>query len=496
MGGANKAFSGIAWSIVVNVVNAVYGFIAAPLLISYFGRSEYGLIALATSVNAYIGLMDMGLSSTNVRFFSNWMASGDTDKVKKLMQTCTAFYAVVGVINAVVLIVVSLFSDSIFNVTAEQNIILKQMLWILAITAIINWYTSCFGQIISATENVAWVQKRTLVTKCFMVIAVILTLKLKFTLLQYFIAITVASLIVLPATIVKIRRETPYVSFLAKFDKKTFKVILPYSLNIFSFGIFQFSYKNLQTVILGMQGTISAVTDNVVMGSIGMLVSMIGGVFIGAMLPASSRIVAQGDIENFNKIAYKGTHFITIVLCFCAFGLITVDEDLMMVYVGEQFMHLIPWLNIWLLLSITGNVSCISSLILAGSDIRPLTYSSCIASVAGIVACWFAVPYFQAGGVVVAMIMYNMIQELFYYFYYWPKILKINSKRIFFHTDLPYLVLGGGLSFVLLNIHHFSNHWINIFVFGFVFALLYISATMIMLSKEDKMFILGLIKRK
>lgn len=496
MGSANKTFNGMVWSVVVNLVTAVYGFIAAPLLIRYFGRSEYGIIALATSVNAYMQLMDMGLSSTNVRFFSNWIAKGDTERVKKLMQTCTAFYGVIGIINAAVLIVVSLFSSQIFNVTPEQDIVLKQMLWALSVVAVINWYTSCFGQLISATENVAWVQKRTLVTKLLMVAVVIITLTLKLTIFQYFLLTLLASLVVLPAAIRKVKREAPFISLKAKFDKSTFKEILPYSLNIFSFGIFQFTYNNLRPVILGMQGTIESVTDHGVIASIAALVSMVGGVFIGALLPASSRIVANGDQENYNRVAYKGTHFITIVLCFCAFGLMSVDKDLMMIYVGKDFMHMVPWLDVWLLLTITGNVSCISSLILAGTNIKPLTYSSFVASTAGLVACWFAVPKFQAGGAVIAMIVYNAVQQIFYYTYYWPRILKINSWRIFVRTDIPFLLLGGGLVFVLNRIPHFENHWINVFVFGIGFAILYLLITYITMNKEDRNYVFSLIKKR
>lgn len=496
MGSAKRAFNAMVWSAIVNIVTAIYGFIAAPLLIRYFGRSEYGLIALATSVNAYMQLMDMGLSSTNVRFFSNWIAKGDTGKVKKLMQTCTAFYGVIGLINAAVLIIVSLFSSQIFNVSPEQDIVLKEMLWALSIVAIINWYTSCYGQLISATENVAWVQKRTLVTKLLMVVVVIATLTLKLTIFQYFLLSLVAGLIVLPATIRKVKRETPFISLRAKFDKKTFKEILPYSLNIFSFGIFQFSYNNLRPVILGMRGTIESVTDHGVIASIAALVSMVGGIFIGALLPASSRIVAKGDQENFNRLAYRGTHYLTMILCFCAFGLMAVDKDLMMVYVGKDFMHLIPWLNIWLFLTITGNVSCISSLILAGTKLRPLTFSSAIASISALVVCWFAVPYYQAGGAVIAMIAYNAVQQLFYYAYLWPRMLKINSWRILIKTDVPFIVLGVLFVLLLNYMPHLDNHWINIFLFGGAFAILYIAACCLILKKEDREYIFSLIKKK
>ena len=73
MGSSNKVVSGVFWSTIVNVVNGIYGFISVPMLIDYFGKSEYGLIGLAMSINVYLRLMDMGFNSTNLRFFSNWL---------------------------------------------------------------------------------------------------------------------------------------------------------------------------------------------------------------------------------------------------------------------------------------------------------------------------------------------------------------------------------------------------------------------------------------
>lgn len=170
MGSGKKIINGVIWSTIVNIVNAMYGFIAVPILINHFGKAEYGLIGLAMSVNVYMNLMDMGFSSTNVRFFSTWLTQGKHERLLKGFQTSLSFYSVIGLINAIVLIAVALFSDSIFNVTTEQNIILKHLFYILAISAFCQWFSSCFDQIIKATENVAWIQKRTLVTKILMIL--------------------------------------------------------------------------------------------------------------------------------------------------------------------------------------------------------------------------------------------------------------------------------------------------------------------------------------
>lgn len=165
MGSAKKIARGAIWTTMANIVNGIYGFISVPLLIAYFGKSNYGLIGLALSVNVYLNLMDLGLNSTNVRFFSNWLAKGEKDNVNKLFGTSMSFYGVVGLLNAIIMFVVGLFAQQIFHLGEEQGTILMHLFFILAISAFISWYTSCFDQLIQANEYVGWTNQVKLLAK-------------------------------------------------------------------------------------------------------------------------------------------------------------------------------------------------------------------------------------------------------------------------------------------------------------------------------------------
>lgn len=496
MGTSKKIFSGVVWSIIANVVNALYGFFLIPILISYFGKAEYGLIGLAQSINAYMRLMDMGLTSTNVRFFSNWLANKEEGKVGKLFSTCTSFYGVVGIINAIVLVVVYFFSDSLFNVTPEQDVILKQLLLVLAVAAIINWLTSCYNQIIQATENVAWVQKRVLLTKMLMIVSLIITVVFKLNVTTYVFLTILSNWLILPWVIKKIKELTPFISFLPKFDRNIFKEILPYTLNIFSYTIFKFTYTNMQPVFLGMQGTVEDVADyRIVMGIIG-LVQSVSSIFMNTLLPSSSKVIANKDKTAYYRIAYQGTKYIMIFMGFCVFGMMSVGKDLLVLYMGEDYIVLTPWLYVLLFLLLSNHIMGISSLILGGQNIRPLSRMTAISSTLGLIAAWFLIPHLGIGGCVMAVVVYNLGNLLFYYLYYWPKIMEINSWRIFKTIVLPVTISGLLMWYGLLFVPHFTNHWLNLFVFGILFTILYATFIMLYTSKEDKKFFFELINRK
>lgn len=496
MGSSKKIVSGVIWSTVVNIINALYGFVAVPILIHHFGKAEYGLIGLAMSVNIYMNLMDMGFNSTNVRFFSTWLAQNKQERLLKGFQTSLSFYSVIGIINAIILLVVAAFSDSLFNVTLSQDTVLKHLFFILAISAFCQWFSSCFDQIIKATENIAWIQKRTLITKILMVIVLASTVMFDFSIELYFVLTCLAQLSIVPMSIGMIRKQLPYISFTPKWDKQSFKEMLPYCMNIFSFSLFQFSFYNLRPVFLGMQGSVESVADYRILNGIIGIVTMLGGAFIGILLPSTSKVVANHDKEAYYRVAYDGTKYISILICFCCFGMMTVGSEVLTLYVGKSYLYLIPWFNLWLLCTLGTHNQAISSLILAGDDIRAISYSSIVASVVGLFLSWVLIPKYQIGGVCIAFAVYMLIQMIFYYCYYWPVKMKINSVKVLVKCFLPYLIIGValyvGLQQITMNVPVFMMFVIK----GIMFLVFFGVITYFLLNKADKAFISKIIKRK
>lgn len=500
MGSSNKIAKGVFWTTLLNIVNGVYGFISVPVLIAYFGKSDYGLIGLAMSVNVYLRLMDLGFNSTNVRFFSNWLAQKELDKVKRLFQTSLAFYGSIGLLNAVILIVISCFSSQLFHLQGEQDLILKHLFYILAISAFISWFTSCFDQLIKAHEYVGWTQKITLLPKLFQIAILGVTVWCHLNIEGYYALTAFSMFVIIPFAVHKIKTIAPYVSFVPFLDKPIFKTILPYCLNIFSFGLFQFSINYLRPVFLGMQGSIESVADYRILNGVITIVLMLGGAFMGVILPSASKVVALGDKEAQYRIAYDGTKYITIALCFCCFGMMSVNKEMLQLYVGNDYLYLSVWLDLWLLTTLTAHNQAISSLILSGSDIRAITYSTISASLIGLLACWFLIPVLEVGGTVIGYGIYGLIQILFYYLYYWPKKMHIDSRKVFRSAFLP-SVMTGIIAMLLVRyglrqILWSDNNWINFLLEGITFTLLYIiTVYLCVLNTKDKDFFFKLIRK-
>ncbi len=183
------------------------------------------------------------------------------------------------------------------------------------------------------------------------------------------------------------------------------------------------------------------------------------------------------------------------MISFCCFGMMTVGPELLTLYVGEEYLYLIPWFNLWLLCTLGTHNQAISSLILAGSDIRAISYSSIVGSVVGLLTAWFLIPYYEIGGVCIAFAIYCIIQLLFYYFYYWPRKMAINSWKVFYLYFAPTVIVGMCLYCLVSYVGSFGNTAIDLIVKGLSFCVLFVIVIWFMLGNKDRLFLIESVKR-
>lgn len=491
-----KILSGFVWTVAYNIISAIYGFISVPMLIDHYGKDQYGLIGLALSINVYMQLMDLGFNSTNVRFFSVWFSSRQYEKLCKAFQSSLSLYGIIGILNGLILFVVLIFSDHIFDITPAQGVILKKLLAVLIVSALINWYSSCFDQLIKATENVGWVQRRSILPKLIQIILLLFVVWWNISIVLYFALTSLAFITIIPLSIRKIKTEVSLISFKPSWNTAIIKEMLPYCLSIFSFSFFQFSFVNLRPVFLGIQGTLTSVADFRILNGIIGLVSIFGSMFLNILLPTTSKVISQGNRQAVNLVAYEGTRYISIIVSFCCFGVISVGGELLTLYVGEGYLYLIPWLNIWLLCTLANHNQAISSLILAGAKVKAIAINSAVASLCGLISAWFLIPVYQIGGIVYSYVIYLVIQLVFYYFYYWPRKLNIDSFRVFYYSFLPPVIIGILSCIMMSTIPKGQTSILDLLLRGIEFTGVYVIFSLLIIRKKDINFFSSVLKTK
>lgn len=493
MGKAKVIFSGVAWTIINNIASILYGIISIPFLINYFGKEEYGLIGIALSVNVYIQLLDMGMTNSNVRFFSEFIAKKEKGNIQKLFSLTHLFYLVLGILNSIILFGLSFIVEDLFKVTPEQTITLRNLLWILALNATFSWISTCFDQFLRAHELINWIKKRSFLLKLMQFIILAITIIFSQTIEFYFFGYILLTTLIFPLTIIKTKKIAPEIKLNFQFDKDIFKTIFPYAISIFSFSIFQFLAMNTRSLVLGNISGPGAVAEFSIMNTVSSVISTLSGSFMQVLLPIITKMSISFDWKGINMIMNNGTKYVNIFLSFIIFILIVSVEELFTLYVGLEYTKLSNWMIIWLITLLLGHRNIMTSLVFTEKKLKSVAIMGGLAMIMAIIAYLIFVPIYGVGGVVIGFTIHELTHTIFYYSYFLPKKFQIDSRSIFFKSIFPTWIILGGTCFtvryLLKDIH--CSIFISAISKMTVLALLMIMLIwFILLNKEDKKIIL------
>lgn len=147
--------AGAVLSYVALVVNAVTTFIYTPLILSFLTTSEYGVYQLIGSIIAYLGVMDMGLSTTLSRFYVEAKVKEDKAHVENLLAMTAVIYGMLTALSVIVGIGFDLLLPTLFgrSFTAGELELAHQMMLLVLLNCLVVLPGNYFLAVINANER-------------------------------------------------------------------------------------------------------------------------------------------------------------------------------------------------------------------------------------------------------------------------------------------------------------------------------------------------------
>lgn len=430
----NYVVNSFFWGVIAKLADACMKFVSVPFLLAYFGKDNFGLIALASSVNAYLQLLDLGINTGAVKFFSEWISKKDYKTLDAASRTSITFYGIVGLLNTILLVLIAFWGLNVFSLAPDQAPVLRRMFLILALFSVINWSTSVFNQLLTANENIAFVQKMGLVQTILNLLVIFATVYYGLSITTYFAGSTlVTSSIVIPLYS-QAKKQGLITSFMPAFNWTVFEKVFRYSLAILVMIIFQMSATKLRPVLLSIfaHDAMKVVADFRIMETITVFIISIGGMFTTIFMPKTSKLLLENSKEKIADFAYEATLYTSIICILLCVPMMMCANEVLTLYVGDAYSHLVLWLNVWIVtILLYLHNSPVASLVLATGKTRMLVYSSAIACLSSLTINVLLAKNLGVGSAVVGYLLYIIIQMLFYYLYFTRKILGLNSFSVF-----------------------------------------------------------------
>lgn len=430
----NYYISSFAWSTVAKLLNAIWGFISVPLLLGYYGKAEYGLLSIATACNGYMHLLDLGMNTGAVKFYSQWKVEGKIDKIFNVARTNITFYLLIAVVNIILLLLVAFYGENLFSVTHEQFLQLRMCLFVIAMFCVLSWITTVFNQLLIADKQMAFTMQVQCVQAVLKTFAVVLVFIADLTLTTYFFYVTAFVALAIVPYAYKCKKDGLIDSFKPSWRWDDFKVVMVFSLSIFALSLFQMTATQSRPILLSMFAVngATAVADFKIIEVVPQLIIMIGGTFSGIFLPKTSEMVARKDEKAMHDFAYKWTTYTTVVVAIMCFPFILCAREVLSAYVGSEYSYLSKWLIVWCVtVLIQMHTTPGNALVLAQGKTKLLVKVTAMACIISMVLNVFLCRYIDVGSAVIAYFVYVLIMIGLYYISFYKKLLHLRRLKLF-----------------------------------------------------------------
>ncbi|MBQ0069613.1 MAG: oligosaccharide flippase family protein, partial [Bacteroidales bacterium] len=296
----NQLKTGAVLNYIILGLNAITGLVYTPFMLRMMGQSEYGIYALASSVIAYLSILDFGFGNAIIRYTAKYRADGKLNEQYSLFGLFTILYSLIGLICLVAGVIVVCNVDLIFG-TTMSIIELKRtkiVLMLMVLNLGFSFPLSIWGGIITAYEEFVFLRVLQIFRIILSTIVMIALLYVGYKAIAMVVVSTIFNFFILGLNYIYAKNRISVKVSFKNLDWSLLKSISIYSFWIFLNIIMDRIYWSTGQFVLGaVSGTAAVAVFAVAITFVGIYMSYstaISGVF----LPRLTAIVCKPDCEK------------------------------------------------------------------------------------------------------------------------------------------------------------------------------------------------------
>lgn len=332
---------GVLLSYVTLALSTVTGIVYVPLYLHYMGQSEYGLYQLMGSIISVFVIMDFGLPSTIIRFYSKYKALDDRENMENILAMCSRIYVVItlAILSVGAVLYFSLDSWYAASLTSAELINAKKIYIVLLVNIAITLPTHIFTAIVTSYERFVFLKLLSIFQIVLQFILVIAVMSVSPTALSLSIVVTfvnaVAILLKIYYSFIKLKVKIK----LHYFDKALFASIMKFSFFIFLNVILDQIIWRANPIILGSVASTAAVAVYTTAFQIVNNYMAISNVVSNVFLPSvTSMITKRAPDKELSDLFIRIGRLQFILLALVLTGFTLFGRQFVLIWAGEGFL--------------------------------------------------------------------------------------------------------------------------------------------------------------
>ncbi|NQY63320.1 MAG: oligosaccharide flippase family protein [Alteromonadaceae bacterium] len=335
-------------NIIANYASQIYvtliGILLLPMYIKYMGSEAYGLVGFFAMLQAWFGVLDLGLTPTIGRETARYQAGAlSALAFRQLYRSLTIIFITVAVVGGA-----TLFSFS--NLVATRWLTIENLpvndvivsVQIMAVSVALRWMCGLYRGVVTGSERLVWLSGFNATIATFRFVGVFVSMWcFGFTPLVFFIHQLGIALLEIIGLASKTQQLLPSKSSLQQkigWSFKPVKSVLKFSLTIaFTASVWVFVTQTDKLVLSGILSlenygyfTLAVLVSNGIM--------VIGSPISSAIMPRMARLYAENKHDEMINIYRQSTQLVSIIAGSAAITLVVTAKPLLIAWTGDEYL--------------------------------------------------------------------------------------------------------------------------------------------------------------
>lgn len=351
-------------------VSLIVGVFLSPFILHSLGDDAFGLWILIFSFTGFYGIFDLGIRSSIVKYVAEFEATGDRDRLTRLVNVSFFAYSCIGLILLVAVSIGSVCVDLIFRISPNFQHSARLLFLMVGWAVALGFPLSTFGGVLEGLQRFFFLNLTQSAASLLRALLIVIAIRHGKGLLTISF-ITVIIPLACYLTYAWHARHLLQLRFGKRFiDRPTFRQISHYSAFSFISIVARQLRFQADAVIIGAMLSTAAITRFSI-GSklIGYSTLVVGG--LGAIItPMSSQFDVSADRERLRKLLILGNRACALTAFPIGVLLLVLGKSIIDVWVGPQYESSYIILLILLIPSLLWDIQTSSRQILYGMGLH------------------------------------------------------------------------------------------------------------------------------
>ncbi|MCI7260113.1 MAG: oligosaccharide flippase family protein [Selenomonadales bacterium] len=468
---------GAALSYIQIIVTIMVNLLYTPIMLRMLGQSEYGIYSLSSSVIGYLALLYAGMTSTYLRYYSQYKKKDDKSSVARLNGLFLVLFSVLGGCALIIGIVLANNLHIILGngLTSDEYDLAQILFVIMAVNMALLMPKTVFSTVIFSHERFIFIKILDVLQAMMMPIIALPLLYMGYGSIGM-------SCVVLLLTAASLLASTYYcIKKLA--CRFVFKNI-PYGLipEMLSFSIFillqgvmdQFNW-HLGKLLLANFVDSTAIAVYTVGLQIDILIISFSTALSGVFVPKIYGLVQTGAIAELNKLWLKVGRYQFFIVYFICIGFVFWGKAFIKLWAGEGY-EMAYIVAIILILPLLVHLCQVLAMEVLRAYNRHgvWTIVHFAASIVGFIFCIPLTKHYGLMGVTIGTCITMFIVVNIYDNWYYAKAGNLNVWAFFKEMKklLPAMLLTAVVAGILVSVMAIES-WLMLVITGGIFTILY-----------------------